>query len=138
MLEKFKFIWNLAILDVINSSFETVIFDLKEILGILNLRSMGYYQIKQGILQQISGKYYRFESTDALCEQFKKFKNKLKREKKEESQEKYPWLEPDNERKNMSDREILEKYVDLDKSCLTGIERKHVMDMLYKYKDTFS
>ena len=34
-------------------------------------------------------------------------------------QEKYPWLDPSNERKYMSDREILEKYVDLDKSCLT-------------------
>ena len=38
----------------------------------------------------------------------------------------------------MSDREILDKYVDLDKSCLSYIERKLVMDMLYKYKDTSS
>ena len=38
----------------------------------------------------------------------------------------------------MSDREILDKYVDLDKSCLTDEEKKQVMDMLYKYKDTFS
>ena len=38
----------------------------------------------------------------------------------------------------MSDREIMEKYVDLDKSCLTDIENKQAMDMLYKYKETFS
>ena len=37
-----------------------------------------------------------------------------------------------------SDREILDKYVDLDKSCLTEEEKKQVMDMLYKYKDAFS
>ena len=37
----------------------------------------------------------------------------------------------------MSDREILDKYVDLDKSCLTDAEKKQVMDMLYKYKNTF-
>ena len=37
----------------------------------------------------------------------------------------------------MSDREILDKYVDLYKSCLTDKEKKQVMDMLYKYKDTF-
>ena len=49
--------------------------------------------------------------------------------------EKYPWLEPDDERRNMSDREILDKYVDLDKSCLIDSEKKHDMDMLYKYKD---
>ena len=57
---------------------------------------------------------------------------------KKEMQEKYPWLDPNNERKYMSDREILDKYVDLDKSCLTDIEKKQVMDMLYKYKDIFS
>ena len=38
----------------------------------------------------------------------------------------------------MSDREILDKYVDLEKSCLSDSEKKQVMDMLYKYKDAFS
>ena len=51
---------------------------------------------------------------------------------------KYPWLDPNDERKNMTDREILEKYIDLDKSCLTDKEKKEVMDMLCKYKHTFS
>ena len=37
----------------------------------------------------------------------------------------------------MSDRETLDKYVDLDKSCLSDTEMKQVMDMLYTYKDTF-
>ena len=40
--------------------------------------------------------------------------------------------------KTMSDREILDKYVDVDKSCLADSEKKQVMDMLYKYKDAFS
>ena len=38
----------------------------------------------------------------------------------------------------MSDREILDKYVDLDKSCLSDLEKKQVMGMLYKYKDAFN
>ena len=37
----------------------------------------------------------------------------------------------------MSDREILHKYVDLEKSCLSDSEKIQVMDMLYKYKDVF-
>ena len=119
-----------------NSSLETAIFDPKEMLGILHLSSIGYYKIKQGILQQNLSKYYRFEPVDTLCEQFNKFINTLKNEKKEEMQEKYPWLEPDDE--NMSDREIVDKYVDLDTLCITGAEKKQVMDMLHKYKDTFS
>ena len=105
-------------------SSDTVIFDPKEMLGILDLRSFDYYRIKQGILQQHLSKYYRFESADTLCEQFNKFINTLKKVRKEETKEKYPWLDPSNERKYMSDREILEKYIDLEKSCLAEQEKK--------------
>ena len=38
----------------------------------------------------------------------------------------------------MTDKEILEKYIELDKLCLTGKEKKEVKDMLYKYKEVFS
>ena len=38
----------------------------------------------------------------------------------------------------MSDREILEKYIDLSNTCLHEEEKENVMDMLYKYKDAFS
>ena len=43
-----------------------------------------------------------------------------------------------DERKYMTDREILDKYVDLKDSCLEEIEKKQVMEMLYEYKDVFS
>ena len=138
MILKLKCTWNSATLDVMNSSLETVTFHPKEMLGILDLRSMGYYKIKQGILQQNLSKYYQFQSADNVCEQFNRFINMLKKERKEETKEKYPWLDPSDDRKYMSDREILEKYVDLGKSCLTDKEKNQVMDMLYKYKEAFS
>ena len=50
----------------------------------------------------------------------------------------YPWLDKTDERKYMTDREILEKYINLDNTCLQEGERKEVMDMLYKYKEAFS
>ena len=134
---KLKFVQNLATLDVNNSSLETVIFDPKEMLEILDLRLVGYYKINCGILQQNLGRYYKFESADILCEQFNKFINMLKKDK-EKKKEKYPWLEQDDERRNMSNREILDKYVDLEKAYLSDSEKKQVMDMLYKYKDAFS
>ena len=107
-------------------------------LGILDLSSMGYYKIKQGTLQQNVRKYYRLKSMDTLCEQFNKFINTLKKERKEEMKEKYPWLDPSHERIYMTDREILELYIDLEKLCLTDKEKIQVMGMLYKYKEAFS
>ena len=38
----------------------------------------------------------------------------------------------------MTDREILEKYIDLRTSCLNKEEKVKVMDMLDKYKEAFS
>ena len=38
----------------------------------------------------------------------------------------------------MKDKENLDKYINLDNSCLTKTERTQVRDLLYKYKDAFS
>ena len=38
----------------------------------------------------------------------------------------------------MMDREILDKYIDLENPCLTKEERKEVMEILYKYREAFS
>ena len=62
-----------------------MIFDPKEIIEILDLRSMGYYKIKQGILQQNLSKYYRFESVHTQSEQFNRFINTIKKDRKKET-----------------------------------------------------
>ena len=51
-------------------------------LGILDLRLIGYYKIKQGILRQNLSTYYTFESVNTLCEQCNRSTNTLKREKR--------------------------------------------------------
>ena len=61
----------------------------------------------------------------------------LKKEE-ENTKEKYPCLDDKDERKCMTDREILDKYINLDNICLTKTEKKDVRDLINKYKDTFS
>ena len=41
-------------------------------------------------------------------------------------------------KKHMTDREILDKFINLDNSCLTSCEKKKVTRLIYKYKDAFS
>ena len=38
----------------------------------------------------------------------------------------------------MTDRQILEKYINLNNSCLSKEEKMKVMDMLFKYREAFS
>ena len=51
-------------LDKMNSSSEIVILSPGEAIGILDLRSLGYYKIQQGVLQQNLSKFYNFESAE--------------------------------------------------------------------------
>ena len=67
MLFKLKFTHNAAILDIVNNGTDTMIFKPEEMLEIVDLMSLGYYKIKQSILQQNVSKYYRFERADAVC-----------------------------------------------------------------------
>ena len=56
----------------------------------------------------------------------------------ENPKEKCPWLDDKDERKYMTDKEILDKYINLDNSCLTKAEKKEVRELIYKHKDAFS
>ena len=76
---KVKFMQNGAMLEMMNCNLEILILSLKEALGILDLRSLGYYKIKQGVLQQNLCKYYDFESAEKVCTQFKNLINTIKR-----------------------------------------------------------
>ena len=134
---KLKFIQNKATLDITNNTRETLIFDRKTTIGILDLRSLDHYKIKQGVLPQNLNKYYHFEEADKVCEQFNKMIEGIK-EGEKKVKEKYPWLDDFDERKYMMDVEILEKYIDLKNSCLDESEKKQIIEMLDNYKDVFS
>ena len=138
MMLKLKFVRNKATLDITNNTIETLIFDKKTIIGILDLRSLGYYKMKQGDLQQNLNKYYHFEEANRVWDAFNKLVEMVRQEEKDSKKEMYPWIDDTDERKYMTDKEILDKYIDLKDSCLEEIERKQVMEMLYEYKDAFS
>ena len=138
MMLKIKFIRNKAMLDIMNNMREIIIFDKKTSIGILDLRSLGYYKVKQGVLQQNLDKYYQFEEVDKICADFNRIMEEKRQEEKKDSEERYLWLDDAAERKYMVDKEILDKYINLKDSCLNEQERKQVMEMLYEYKDVFS
>ena len=85
MLIKLKFTHNGAISDIVNKGTETIIFNPQEMIGIVDLRLLGYYKIKQGILQHNLSRYYRFEGAKTLCKYFNKFINMLKKQRNRQS-----------------------------------------------------
>ena len=138
MMLKLKFVRNKATLDITNNTREIIIFDKKTSIGILDLRSLGYYKIKQGVLQQNLDKYYHFEEVDKICVDFNREIEEKRQDENRSSKERYLWLDDADERKYMMDEEILDKYINLNDSCIDEKEKEQVMKMLYEYKDVFS
>ena len=79
LLVKLKYTCNKAVLDIKNTGKETMFLKQKEMIGIVDIRSLGYYKIKQGIMQQNLSRYYRFEEATNICEDFNKFVDTLKK-----------------------------------------------------------
>ena len=66
LLIKLKFTNNKEVLDIKNAGKDTMILRPEEMIGIVDIRSLGYYKIKQGILQHNLSRYYRFEEAKKL------------------------------------------------------------------------
>ena len=133
---KLKFIWNKAVLKITNKMCETITFDRMGMMGVVDLRLLGFYKIKQEVLQEHLSRHYHFKLADDVCDQYNRLVNLMRKEEKSEG--KFLWLDDMDERKHMTDREILDKYVNLENSCLTKVEKEQVRDLLYQYKDAFS
>ena len=50
----------------------------------------------------------------------------------------YPWLDKDDPHRNMTDEEILDKYIDLSNSDLTSKEKETLMNIIKEHKQAFS
>ena len=66
---KLKFIRNKVVLKITNKTHETVTFEQTEMIGVVDLRSLDFYKIKQEVLQEHLGKHYHFKLADDICNQ---------------------------------------------------------------------
>ena len=148
---------NYAVMDMVNNSKQTTNFRKEKALGTVDIRSLGYYNIRHSVLEYNLGEHYEFASFNKLAtvyEDMKLAKYQMKqkeearkrRKRKVEEPEKvaveledpYPWLPADDKRKKMSDDEIIEKFVDLTESDLTNKEKDEFIEILKEHRDAFS
>ena len=72
------------------------------------------------------------ESMDSWMKAFTKHKEEL------DPNDPYPWLSDSDNRKRMTDNEILDKFINLDKSILNEDEKEEFQKILHKHKKAFS
>ena len=78
------------------------------------------------------------ESNTKLKDRQSKGKEDYNDSNMSENDDPYPWLDKDDPRRKMTDRECLEKIIDLTDSEVTEAEKRSLHKLLYKYKKTFS
>ena len=59
-MTKLKFIWNKVIFKIKNKTHETITFGKTDMMGVVDLRSLGFYKIKQEVLQEHLSRNYHF------------------------------------------------------------------------------
>ena len=152
---------NQSILRIINNTDETIHYTPQLSMGIVDIRSLGYYNIRKSIMffdkrgnnkippppykvpyihprnyyqtGQVDTKAGSSQSTEKACSS-----QVIKESPKFHENDPYPWLDEDDPRRDMMDEEILDKYVDLTNSDLTPDEKGTLMKLIKDHKQAFS
>ena len=143
---KIRIVDNITVMEIINNTPSTMYFSPEESIGIVDIRSLGYYNIKPQVmhfnLTGIHNLFSKWNLDNRFEEYYAKISTQNVRYKKKDSARKtpdpYPWLDEDDPRRNMTDEEILYKYIDLSESHLTDREKEKVMDLVIANKQAFS
>ena len=135
---------NLGVLDIINTSEAPIIFSKNIAIGIVDIRSLGFFNIRHCTLQyNLSVQLPQFNkminrhASKPRPKQTCKAASHAKHARSAEPDQ-YPWLDSKDPRRNMTDEQILCKYIDLSKSTLDEHGKAVLMDIILEHKKAFS
>ena len=143
---KVRLIDNITVMQIINNTPSTMYLAPEQSIGIVDIRSLGYYNIKPKVMHfNLTGIHNLLSRWD-MDLQFEEYFAKLstqnvhykRRGVEKKGPDPYPWLDKDDPRRHMTDEEILYKYIDLSESHLTESEKEEVMDLVINNKKAFS
>ena len=136
------------------SNYKGLKFEEGQIIGYLDLRSIGYFTVTREAFQEDPHLKERFnflsDEQTLQCLNFIKemaklpdIRNRLpakmdKDTNMTEPDDPYPWLDKEDKRRKMTDEEILREFVNLDKSSLKPKAKESVYKTLIEFKQAFS
>ena len=154
-----KFQDNQGVVQFRNGSNETAQLRMNKAVGILDLRSIGYFKVgyqKMVNMAESSKTFKVYHYQQVKCEtkteidqymrmtrryshkKGKGFQNNVEQIDALQKSDPYPWLADDDPRRYQSDEEIMYEKIDLSNSALSRKEKARLMKMLIKYRDAFS
>ena len=143
---KIRLVDNITVMQIINNTPTTMYLSPEQPIGIVDIRSLGYYNIKPEVMRFNLTGFHNLSTGWDMDPHFEKCFAKFStwnvrykmRGAKEKGPDLYPWLDKDDPRRHMTDEEILYKYIDLSESHLTESEKEEVMNLIIDNKKAFS
>ena len=150
---------NQGVVQFVNHQDEIVHLRKEKAVGILDLRSVGYFKVGYQKMVNMAEsskvfKMYHYQQvkcgTETEADQYMRITGKYKTKgsmsqiseegnvERYKKYDPYPWLTKDAPGRSQSDEEILYEKIDLSDSALSGKEKSRLMKMLIKYRDAFS
>ncbi len=129
-------------LKFVNTTPSSICIKSGQLLGYLDLRSIGVHVVEHEQLLHLHERDITFMSTEQtqeiLMESTESWLKAFSQDEEPNPEDPYPWLPDSDIHKKMMDNEILDKFVNLDKSILTEEEKKEFREILHKHKKGFS
>ena len=139
---KVQIICNQVVLELENNCTCALYFPTHLQIGIVDMRSLGYFHIPhETIAKSLSPKYKMVTANhmQALMNKVSTSVQEVYMPKASNTDiDQYPWLDPEDPQRHMTDEEILYKTIDLSKSALDAKGKQRLMDMIGKHKGAFS
>ena len=133
---------NLGTLNIMNAINKPMVFCRNNSIGIVDIRSLGFYNIRRSTLQyNLSIQLPQFNKMIRRHVEQPRPKQTCKagkHAKHTKSADPYPWLDSKDPRRNMTDEEILWKFIDLTESTLEEEGKAELMEIILKHKKAFS
>ena len=145
---------NQSIIKIINNTDETIYYTPQLSMGIVDIRSLGYYNVQKSIIffdkrgnKRIPPTPYKvpklhprnyYKTSQLESKDTAPSHTEASNSQKDSDTDAYPWLDVDDPRRSMTDEEILDKYIDLSNSDLNEEEKTTLMDIVKEHKQAFS
>ena len=146
---KIKLRNNQSVVEFRNHDSDTVKLRTSSAVGVLDLRSLGYFKVGYQILVSMAEKHFTFhhygqltdinnskEHSESQPDSYFRISDQKTRDIT--TRDPYPWLANDDPCRFQTDAEILYEKIDLKESALTSKEKTKLMKMFLRYRQAFS
>ena len=147
---KIRIVNNQGCVQFINKGKDTIKLRENKAIGVLDLRSVGYFRVGyQKLITMAESKQtfkmYHYQQIKKDSDNYLEFHRMTKERKYHKDYQdppkdldEYPWLDKDDPRRHQTDVEILYEKIDLKESALNRKEKAKLMKMILRYRDAFS